>query len=160
MQYDDFWKYYTSQTKLDYNFTIFFKQTPPYIQYDIEKMNIMEKIDNIIDQLNDFQKMVIKIYFWEPDDQMRFFTRGLGGEMEILKSYLGKKTPGVGIVYQTELNAAFLRTLLLCHFNKDFSRNPQLEIMPYCLVDNGSSYLVFELYDDRGYNIYNICHEK
>lgn len=159
MKYNTFYDYYIHQKKMDYNFTEFFKDTPPYVQYDFEGMNLLDKIDVLANQIKGLFNIVFKIYFWESDDQMCCFANGLGENMEILKSYRGKKIPGVGIIYQTALDIPFLRTLLLCHFNKDHSRDPQLEIMPYCLGDDGSSYLVFELYDDRGYNLYTISHE-
>ena len=156
MKYNNFREYYLNQKKLDYFFINFFEGTPPYIQFDFERMDTLEKINDIIGQVKDYKEIVFKIFFWEPDNQMLYFVSGFGEKLEIIKSYSGKTTPGVGFVSQKQLNNSFFRTLLLCHYNKDFSRNPQLEIMPYCLVEREDSYQVFELYDDRGYNLFDI----
>lgn len=160
MKYNNWGDYYTKHEKLEYNFSGYFTNTPPYIQYSFEGMVLIDKINIIIEQVKDLQNMVVKIYYWEPDAQMDIFIHGFGEELKTIKSYKGKKLPGVGVVYLKQPNIPFLKTLLLCHYNNDFSRNPQLEIMPYYLVDTGGSYSVFELYDDRGYNLYKINYER
>lgn len=160
MKYNNFLEYYTKHEKLEYNFSGYFAHTPSYAQFDFEGKSLIEKINSVLERADNFQKMVVKIYYWEPDVQMCAFVQGFGEEINVIKSYKGRKLPGVGVVYLRRPNIPFLKTVLLCHYNNDFSLNPQLEIMPYCLVDTGCSYLVFELYDDRGYNLYEISYGR
>ena len=146
--------YFTNSTFLDVNYNKFYHGKQKYTNCNIESMSYDEKISTIETYFNDSNLIELKLYYWEPDCQIQQYIRIFNYDFISLKSYKGRTIPGVMLIQLKKLDIIFIRNLLFNHFNKDFSRNPYLDIRPYFLIQNQENQIVLEIYDDRGFNVF------
>lgn len=146
--------YFINSTLLDINYNKFYHGKQEYFNCNIESMSFNDKISTIETYFNDSNLIVLKLYYWESDCQITQYIRNFNYNYVSLKSYKGRTIPGVVLISLRKTDTIFIRNLLFNHFNKDFSRNPFLDIRPYFLVQNQASEIVLEVYDDRGFNVF------
>ncbi len=146
--------YFISSPLLDINYNKFYHGKQKYFKHIIEYLNFDEKTSAIESYFNNSTFIKLKLYFWEPDCQILQYIKNFNCDFILLKSYKGRVKPGVVLISFKELDIVFIRNLLFNHFNKDFSRNPCLDIRPYFLIQNKTNNIVLEVYDDRGFNVF------
>lgn len=146
--------YFVSCISLDTHFTRFYHGNPNYVNCDIESMSFDDKMNTIETYFKNSNYIEIKLYYWEPDGLIQQYIRNFNYDFLLLKSYKGRTKPGAVLISLRVMDVIFIRNLLFNHFNKDFSRNPYMEIRPYFLIQNQENVIVLEVYDDRGFNVF------
>jgi hypothetical protein len=137
----------------------YLNQTKLYSKLDaciLEDFLFNQKIKVIESYFTDCRKILLKIFFWE--NYCHFYNYLLNFEIEnieLIKDYKGKTLPGIVLIYLDKYDKVFIRNLLLCHFNSDFSINPRLSIHPHFLIEyNNFNITILDVYDDRGMYVF------
>lgn len=151
---NNLYDYFVNDTLLDVNFAKFYHGKQNYLNCNIESLNFEDKINTIETYFNNSNLIEIKLYYWEPDSLIQQYIKNFNYEFLLLKSYKGRIKPGVVLISLKVMDTVLIRNLLFNHFNKDFSRNPYLDIRPYFLIRNQENEIVLEVYDDRGFNVF------
>lgn len=121
-----------------------------------ESASFIEKIKIIEPYLKKHEKIVLKLFFWENYDCLYTYMSTLGiTNIVLIKAYKGRNLPGIVLINLDKYNEIFIRNLLLCHFNYDFSIHPNLNIHPHFLIKNNQSITILDIYDDRGMYVLN-----
>jgi hypothetical protein len=77
--------------------------------------------------------------------------------IELIKDYKGRTLPGILLIDIDKYNKTFIRNLLLCHFNSDFSIDPNLSIHPHFFIEYyNTNVTILDIYDDRGMYVFNL----
>ena len=143
---------FVSNTKAHLVLTKLSKRMKPY---SFETISFEEKMNLIEQYLDKQEEIILKVFFGEHhNDFLTYLSVYEPKNIELIKEYKGKSLPGIVNIYCNNYDKIFIRSLLLCHFNNDFSVNPKLKIHPHFLVKSNSSITILDIYDDRGMYVF------
>lgn len=127
-------------------------------RFDIEPIGLKEKIDFITHLLFSFKSvssLTYKILFWENDKVIQEFIESNQKKIfDIVTSYKNGEMPGALFIDERTIDEAFLRVLLINHFNHEMAKDPSLNIRVQICVNHEEYITLLDIYDDRGFDIY------
>jgi hypothetical protein len=120
----------------------------------IENINLENKIlflSNYIQNIKDVLDVTYRILSWEDINSLE----------EILKDklyykidYRNGKRPGKIVLKEVNIDFNFLQNILVSHFNYELALEPSVNIRPQILIRTSKYSIVFDIYDDRGVDVY------
>ena len=131
------------------------KWTEAYPNSDIcilEDFSFEQKLEIIEPYFSNCSRILLKIFFWEKHNNFCEYLSTFDiKNIELIKHYKGRTLPGILLISFDKYEKIFIRNLLLCHFNSDFSINPKLNIHPHFLIEyDNLNITILDIYDDRG----------
>jgi len=127
-------------------------------RFDIELMELSGKIEFITHLLLSFKSvsgLTYKILFWEKDNVVQnVIEQNNEKVIDIVTSYKDGEIPGVIFIDEGILDITFLSALLTNHFNHEMAKEPSLNLRVQICVNHEDYITLFDIYDDRGFDIY------
>lgn len=130
-------------------------------RFDIENIDHSCKVDFIISflfSLNNIIAITYKILHWEDDWKIEEFIKSnnLNKGFEKKLPYKNGKSPGIIFIDDEVLDKTFLIRLLNIHFNYEVALEPSQNLRIQLCVNLDSLIVLFDFYDDRGFDVYFI----
>jgi hypothetical protein len=127
-------------------------------RFDIEPIELEAKLDFIIHMLlstKSFVSLTYKILFWEEGTRVQSLMKSYKGKTySTVSSYKNKEQPGVIFIEEKIIDELFIKELLINHFNYEMAKDPSLNLRVQICVDQEDYITLFDIYDDRGFDIY------
>jgi len=152
MKYNNILDYFIFCKKMDIGLSFFRKKNICVERVIFEKSEISEKMTEVERYIENIESIQIKLFYWEQDVSMKMYLSNFDLDFKDIKSYKGRTLPGIILIRMDHyFNKQFIKNLLLCHFNHDFSINPYLSVRPQILIQkNDKKNVILDIYDDRG----------
>jgi hypothetical protein len=127
-------------------------ETDKIERFFLEDLSLIDRIKTIETFFNDNKGIYLKLFFWEKDSNLKNYLYTFNiDNFETIVNYKGRTLPGLLVIKFDEYEKVFVRNLLYCHFNHDFSINPYLCVRPqFFIKDDNFQITVLDIYDDRG----------
>jgi hypothetical protein len=128
---------------------------------DIENIKPSEKVEMVIFLISSYKTakaLTYKILFWEEDKKIEDFFKFSFPNKRYKKtiSYKNGKKAGVIYVEDIKIDFLFLEELLNNHFNFELAKEPSQNIRIQLIINFEYFNILFDIYDDRGLNIFHI----
>lgn len=130
-------------------------------QFDLEQTRFSRRSTLIISLLQSFiatSGVIYKILFWEKDKTIEEFLKINSPYMaySLITSYKNGKLPGIVFLEGKSIDVKFLKSLLDQQFNYEMAIDPSINIRVQICINDPKVTTVFDIYDDRGFNLFFI----
>ena len=127
-------------------------------RYDLESLKINDKILFIFEAFiknKDVRGITYNLLYWEKDGLIKGFLDSKKKENYLIfRNYSGEAIPGEILLDQKEIEFSFFQSLLINHFNHELALEPSINLRVQICINYKNKYLLLDIYDDRGFDIY------